>query len=255
MRANAVGRICHFCGRQMLPGQPLDLDHAPDGRGYRGVSHASCNRSDGGRKGMLIQLARRGQRRRKFIMVNEVAYGIEIAVDRSHTSVACAGRGTDGRVVVELAAYLEGTDHAGTVHDMVLSRGKSKVLGVLIDPRSPAATLVDPLKALRVEYTLADVHTMASAHGDFADQLKTGRLAIEPHPVLTTAAQHALTRPLSGAEALERRKPIVDTSPIVAAELALWGVLHVVRPVPRIHVWKGDEADSGRSSPKEKRQW
>jgi hypothetical protein len=251
MRADAVGRICHFCGRPMLPGQPLDLDHAPDGRGYRGVSHASCNRSDGGRKGMLIQLARRGQqrarpvrssRRRRFI-VDEVAYGIEIAIDRAHTSIACAGRATDGRVVVELAAYLEGTNHAGTVHDMVVSRGRSHVLAVMIDPRSPAATLVDPLKALRVELTLADVHTMASAHGDFADQLKTGRLAIEPHPVLTAAAQHALTRPMSGAEALERRKPIVDTSPIVAAELAVWGVLHVVRAVPKIHVWSGGADD------------
>lgn len=155
------------------------------------------------------------------------------------------GRGRDGRVVVELAAYLEGTNHAGTVRDMVVSRGKSKVLAVMIDPRSPAATMVDPLKALRIELTLADVHTMASAHGDFADQLKTGRLAIEPNPVLTAAAQHALTRPLSGAEALERRKPAVDTSPVLAAELAVWAVLQVVRSVPRIHVYEATE-DGGR---------
>lgn len=133
-------------------------------------------------------------------------------------------------MVVELAAYLEGTNHAGTVRDMVVSRGKSNVLAVMIDPRSPAATLVDPLEALRVKLTLVDVSTMAAAHGDFADQLKAGKLAIEPHPMLTAAAQHALTRPLSGAEALERRKPVVDTSPIVAAELAVWGVLHVAHP-------------------------
>lgn len=240
MRAQAIGTPCCLCGRLMLPGQPLDLDHAPDGRSYRGVAHRHCNRSDGARKGQLIQLARRGQRRRRFI-VNEVAYGIEIAVDRTHTSIACAGRGGDGRVVVELASYLEGTAHAATIRDLVLSRGRSKVLAVMIDPRSPAATLVDPLKAMRVELTLADVHTMASAHGDFLDQLKTGTLIIEPHPALTAAAKHAQTRPLSGAEALERRKPIVDTSPIVAAELACWGVLHVVRQVPRIHVYQPTE--------------
>lgn len=177
--------------------------------------------------------------------MNEVAYGIEIAADRTHTSVACAGRGRDGRVVVELAAYLEGTNHAGTIRDMVANR-KSRVLAVMIDPRSPAATLVDPLKALRVELTLADVYTMASAHGDFADQLKAGRLTIEPHSALTDAAKHALTRPLSGAEALERRKPIVDTSPVVAAELAVWGVLHVVRHVPRIHVFGSTEGKESK---------
>lgn len=102
-------------------------------------------------------------------MPNEVAYGIEISTDRARTSIACAGRGRDGRIVVELSAYLEGTNHAGTVRDMVVNRGKSRVLAVMIDPRSPAATLVEPLEALRVEFTLADVHTMAAAHGDFSD--------------------------------------------------------------------------------------
>jgi hypothetical protein len=106
--------------------------------------------------------------------------------------------------------------------------------------------LVEPLEALRVDITLADTHTMAASHGDFSDLLKAGKLAIEPHPALTAAARHAMTRPLSGAEALERRKPAVDTSPIVASELAVWAVLHVERRATRIHVydpdWKAKEA-------------
>jgi hypothetical protein len=36
----AYGQPCHLCGQLMLPGQPLDLDHRPDGRGYRGMAHA-----------------------------------------------------------------------------------------------------------------------------------------------------------------------------------------------------------------------
>jgi hypothetical protein len=163
----------------MFPGQPLDLDHAPDGRRYRGVTHRHCNRSDA-RKALVLWRARRWQRRRRFIMGNEVALGVEIAIDRGHTSIARAGRGRDGRIVVELAAYLEGTNHAGTVRDMVASQGKSRVLAVMIDPRSPAATMVEPLNALRVEITLADTHTMAASHGDFSDLLKAGKLAIEP---------------------------------------------------------------------------
>ena len=104
-------------------------------------------------------------------MGNEVAYGIEIAVDRAHPSIACAGRGRDGRIVVELAAYLEGTNHVATIRDMVLGRGKRRVLAVMIDPRSPAATLVEPLEQLRVEFTLADVHTMARNGSEFGGAL------------------------------------------------------------------------------------
>jgi hypothetical protein len=241
LRSRAVGETCHFCLLPMLPGQPLDLDHAPDGRGYRGVTHRHCNRADGGRKSLAIQRARGRLRKRRFVMPGEAAYGIEISTDRTHTSVVEAGRGADGRIVVKLAGYFNGTDHAGVIRDMVTDRPRREVLAVLLDPRSPAATLVEPLEALRVDITLADTHTMAASHGDFSDLLKAGRLAIEPHPALTAAARHAMTRPLSGAEALERRKPTVGTSPIVASELAVWAVLHVVRHATRIHVWKGSK--------------
>lgn len=40
----AIGRPCSRCGEPMLEGQPLDLDHTDDREGYRGFSHASCNR-------------------------------------------------------------------------------------------------------------------------------------------------------------------------------------------------------------------
>ncbi|HET6616264.1 MAG TPA: hypothetical protein VFH69_00460 [Gemmatimonadota bacterium] len=99
--------------------------------------------------------------------------------------------------------------------------------------------MVEPLNALRVELTVADTHAVAAAHGDFADLLRAGQLAIEPHPALTSAAQHAMTRPLAGSEALERRKPSVDVSPIVACELSVWAALHIVRRVPKIHAFQG----------------
>ena len=46
----AYGGRCHFCGELMLPGEPLDLDHTADGLGYRGMTHAECNRRDGARR-------------------------------------------------------------------------------------------------------------------------------------------------------------------------------------------------------------
>ena len=241
MRARAFGQICHFCRLPMLPGQPLDLDHAPDGLTYRGVAHRHCNRADGARKSLAIQRARRGQRRRRFIMGSEVALGVEIAIDRGHTSIVRAGRGIHGRIVVELAAYVPGTDHSSTICNMVAGQGRHKVLAVMLDPRSPAATLLEPLRVLRVDVTEASTHVVSAAHGCFLDELRAGRLAIEKHPQLDTAAKYAMSRQLAGGEALERRKPAVDTSPVLAAELAVWAVLHVSRIVPRIHVWKGGQ--------------
>lgn len=49
--AEAIGQPCHHCGLPMLPGQALDLDHTADRTAYRGFAHASCNRSEGARRG------------------------------------------------------------------------------------------------------------------------------------------------------------------------------------------------------------
>ena len=122
-----------------------------------------------------------------------------------------------------LLEYLDGPDHAATVAEIA---GRAvELLGVVVDPRSPAATLVEPLQALGVNLTTPTTHEVAVAHGRFVDELRAGRLKIAEHPNLDAAAQHALARPLAGGEALDRRKPAVDQSPLVAAELAVWKVL------------------------------
>lgn len=51
MAAFRDGDICHFCRRPMYRTQRLDLDHTPDRRSFRGLTHASCNRRDGAIRG------------------------------------------------------------------------------------------------------------------------------------------------------------------------------------------------------------
>ena len=38
------GVLCARCGEPIVPGTPVDLDHADDGSGYLGATHRRCNR-------------------------------------------------------------------------------------------------------------------------------------------------------------------------------------------------------------------
>jgi hypothetical protein len=215
----------------MLPGQPLDLDHddANPNR-YRGVAHSSCNRSAGATKGN--QQRNTTPTRRVVIMDTPAAFGIEISTDRAHTSIAAATE-LEGCTVVELVAYLDGSD----LVDEVVRIVGDWPLAVVIDPRSPAATLIAPLRAVGVTVTEPSTSDVAVGHGSFLDGLKAQRLRVVPHPALDLAAQHALARPLAGGEALDRRKPDADTSPLTAAELAAWGLLRSAASSAEPGVW------------------
>jgi hypothetical protein len=50
-RVNRGTVRCVFCGELIEPGEPWDLDHKPDLKGWTGPAHRHCNRSAGAAKG------------------------------------------------------------------------------------------------------------------------------------------------------------------------------------------------------------
>jgi hypothetical protein len=168
-------------------------------------------------------------------MLAECALGIEIAEARDHLSIVAAGFIDGEFVLVELAAYITGTD---PVPEVLRLRAERTVRMVALDPRSPAATAVRPLKAAGIVVTELSTHDVALAHGEFIDMVAAGRLRHGGQPELTTAIRHGQQRRLGGATAWERRGHDVDASPAVAAEVAVWAWLHRP-PKPMVVVSSG----------------
>jgi hypothetical protein len=214
----------------MLPGQPLDLDHTDDRAGYLGLSHSSCNRRAGQRLGAA---RRRARREEMTTMITEVALALEIAEDRRHTSVVAAGRLPGDLVLLELVAYLDGTDPVGAVLEL---KERRSLLAVAVDPHSNAATTIGPLEAAGITVTRPTSVDLVVAHGRFLDLLAAGRIRHQGQPQLTAAMRHLQQRRLGGATAPERRGALVDVAPAVAAELAAWALLSAPKiPLPAIY--------------------
>jgi hypothetical protein len=214
----------------MLPGQPLDLDHADDGVGYQGFAHARCNRQAGA---VLGNTRRRLRKEALMDTLTDVVLGLEIAEDRSHTSIVAAGAMDGGLVLISLLHYLPGTDAVGVVLGETEAR---PVQAVVIDPRSPGATLISPLLAAGVDVTELSTSDVAVAHGEFIDDLKAGRIRHEGQPELTAAVRHITERPMGGSTVWQRRGAVVDVAPALAATWAVWGLLRA-RPIEPSVLW------------------
>jgi hypothetical protein len=212
---------CARCGRPLGPDPSrIDLGHRDDGPGWSGLEHARCNRQAGARLG---NARRRACRERRIAMVAEVALALEISEDRQHCSVVAAGHLDGDLVLLELARYLDGTDPVQAVLEL---RQQRTVTAVVVDPHSHAATCIRPLEAAGVQVTTPTSVDLVVAHGGFLDALAAGRIRHQGQAPLTSAMRHLEQRRLGGATAPERRGALVDVSPAVAAELAVWALLN-----------------------------
>jgi hypothetical protein len=220
---------CWRCGFPLGPDpRALDCGHRDDGPGWAGLEHARCSRAAGARKGNALRRARANRR----TIVAECAIALEISEDRQHCSIVAAGHLPGGLVLLELAAYLDGTDPPAAVLALQTER---TVLAVAIDPHSHATTAIGPLEEAGVKITRPSSVDLVTAHGNFLDLLAAGRIRHQGQPQLTAAARHLNQRRLGGATAPERRGALVDVAPAVAAELACWALLTAPRTLPAIY--------------------
>lgn len=162
-----------------------------------------------------------------------VAFAVDTTPERDWTSIAAAGVREDGRKHVEITGGAELDHRPGTgwvVPRLVELIEKHQPCAVMIDSRSPAASLIPELEQagvrvasgepdedhLLVKASSAD---MAQACGGLYDDAVNGRLRHLGQDVVDRALRAAKTRDLSDAWGWARKSG-GDISPLVAITLA-----------------------------------
>jgi hypothetical protein len=150
-----------------------------------------------------------------------VAFGVDVASDRSHATIAaCAGD------TVELVEHREGV--TWLTRRLIELVERWHPLGVAIDGLGPAATVADSLSIVAAEAGLTSLNgrEMAICAGQFFDRLQTGTLRFVPHPELTAAVAGARKRNHGQAWIFARETPDASGVPLIAATLAVWAFEH-----------------------------
>lgn len=151
-----------------------------------------------------------------------VAFAVDVTPDRTQSCIAVAGRRDDGRAHVGIVAAGRGV---GWVVDRVVELvGKWKPCAVVVDGRSPAASLLPVLAERGITAEVTNATDMARACGAFYDGVVEDSLRHLGKPGLTAAVAGATTRPLGEGFAWDTRSGARrDISQLVAATLALHG--------------------------------
>lgn len=149
------------------------------------------------------------------------ALAVDVSPDRATASVALAGLRDDDLWHVELDEHRNGV---GWLLDYIVTRcERNDIRAVVIDAVSPAASIIDALKARRVKVTTTGPRDMAKACGSFFDAVYEDRLRHIDQPQVNAALGAARKRVLGDAWAWNRQSQASDITPLVACTLALWG--------------------------------
>jgi hypothetical protein len=153
-------------------------------------------------------------------IVGPLTFGVDVSVGRETGSVGVAGRRPDGVLHVENVRNQPGTDWIVPYLAEITARNGGSVV---VDPASPAGSLIDDLQKAYVRVHVVSARDYAQGCGWLFDQVRDGDVRHLPQPELDMAVAGAKTRELAGAFAWDRRKPSSDITPLVAVTLAAWG--------------------------------
>jgi hypothetical protein len=147
---------------------------------------------------------------------------VDVAPDRSTSTISAAGWRPDGNLHVETVDRNRGTGWLVSRLKQVLSRHAGQANPrVVLDPSSPAGSLITAIEEAEIRVEQVTAREYAQACGAFFDAVDNRELRHLNTPELLAAVRGAVKRPLGEAWAWDRKHSGVDISPLVAATLAL----------------------------------
>ena len=157
-------------------------------------------------------------------LTDPVVFAVDATPDRAFVSVAVAGKRDDGKKHLEVVDHLRGTH--GVAARLVQLRDRWDPIAVVIDPGSPAGSLIPEVEAAGVEVLKPTARESAAGCGLLVDAIATDDVRHLGDDLLEAAVEGAAKRDLGeGLWRWTRTGTIADISPLVAGTLALWGYL------------------------------
>lgn len=151
----------------------------------------------------------------------QVTLCVEMDKDRSRIWIDVAGD-RDGKTGVDVAAQLSNSDELVAT---VLRLKKTGTVGrVVIDPRSPAGSEIQPLTAAGIDVTECSTADVVKATGQMLDAIRDDQMVHRNRPELTAAVSVAVLRKAGESSVIDRwASP--SSAAFIAASLARWGHL------------------------------
>lgn len=154
--------------------------------------------------------------------LDPVCFAVDVSPDRVWASISASGKRADGAGHVEVVDRRRGT--GWVVERLTGLIAKHQALGVVVDERGPASSLLAELDdTLGCEVRRVNSTEYAQACGLFFDAVEQGTVRHLGTPELVAAVKGATNRPLGEQWAWSRKNSTVDITPLVAATLAHWG--------------------------------
>jgi len=152
-------------------------------------------------------------------------FAFDVTPDRAWGAISVAGARPDKWAHLELVEHERGTGWlVDRVAGLIVAHN---AIGVVVDGRSAAVSLVPALEDLGVKVTIASAKDHAQAFGMLMDAIEQGTVRHRESPELNSAVRGAAKRKLGdeGAHTWSRKSSATDICPLVSSNLALWGFL------------------------------
>lgn len=148
-----------------------------------------------------------------------VFFALEVGEDREWSCIAVGGKREDGLRHGAIVEYRRGTDWV--VARAAELSSKWSPAAFVVDPSSPAGSLLPELEAAGVVVTRVVGRDVSQACAAFYDLVRAGGFRHRDEPALNVAVRAARRRNVGDLWRFERRSA-TDISPLLAVVLALW---------------------------------